>query len=420
MKPKPLILWILFMLGMGCTSPSSQEAKNKKAEEAVPVQVVKAQKSAMPLEVTTVGTVFPFKEVIITPKIAGKIEKIYFKEGDTVKAGEVILKLDQVDFVLAVKQAEAALATARATLANLLAGTRSEKVEQAKAALHQAQANLTNIEKEFQRIQRLAAIEAVAQRQLDATRAQYEIASAQVKQAQEQLDMLKKGATEEEIAIARAQVKQAEANLAVASNYLKDTLIRAPFAGLVTARFVDEGVQVYTAPKTDILKITDLSRVKIVSPVSERDFSKIKVGTPAEIKIDALAGEMFKGQITRIIPEISPSSRNFNAEVEMPNRLLRLRGGMFANLRFLVGQKETIILTRETLLTDPVTGVSYAFVVEGDQAARRKLTLGERSGFLVEVLEGVKEGESIVVKGQNKLKPGSRVKIITESLRESS
>jgi len=420
MKAKLLILWMSLMLSMGCTSSPSKEPKNKKAEEAIPVQVVKAQRSAMPLEVTTVGTVFPVQEVVITPKIAGKIEKIYFKEGDFVKAGEVILKLDPVDFALTVKQAEAALATARANLANLLAGTRSEKIEQAKAGLHQAQANLANIEKEFQRMQRLAAIEAVAQRQLDATRAQYETAVAQVKQAQEQLDMLKKGPTEEEIAIARAQAGQAEANVAVANNYLQDTLMRAPFTGLVTARFVDEGAQIYTAPKTDILKLTDISRVKVVSPVSERDFPKVTMGTPAEIKIDALPGEIFKGKVTRIIPEINPISRNFNAEVEIPNPHLRLRSGMFAHLRFRVGLKEAITLSRDTLLTDPVTGVSYAFVAEGDQAVRRKLTLGERSGLLVEVLGGLKEGESVVVKGQNKLQPGSKVKIIEESTGKSS
>lgn len=407
------IFCILILFTIGCSSSNTKEAKNKNAE-VIPVQVARIKKEPMRMEISTVGTVLPLQEVIVTPKVAGKIEKIFVKEGDFVKAGNVLVKLEQIDFLLAVKQVEAALGTARANLANLLAGTRIEKIEQAKAALHQAQANLTNMEKEYQRMKQLAATGAAAQRQLDAALAQYESAIAQVKQAQEQLDMLKKGATEEEIEISRAQVTQAEAGVAVARKNLEDTTIKAPFSGLITARFVDEGVQVYTAPKTDILKLTDVSRVKVEVPVSERDFPRVKIGTPAEIKLDALAGEIFQGHVTRIIPEINPISRNFNVNMEIPNPTLRLKCGMFASIRLFAGQKETLTISREILVTDLVTGVSYAFVVEGDQAVRRRLILGERSGLLIEVLEGLKEGENLVVKGQNRLQHGSKVKIIQE------
>jgi HlyD family secretion protein len=415
MKRLLLILFVFLMIDMGCTSSDHKESKNTKSEEAVPVRVEKIQKRSLRLEINTVGTVLPVQEVVISPKIAGKVEKIFVREGDYVKAGDTILKLDQTDFLLTIRQAEAALSTAKANLTNLLAGTRPEKIEQAKAVLHQAQANLANMEKEYQRTKRLAALEAVAQRQLDAITAQYESAIAQVKQAQEQLDMLKKGPTEEEIEIARAQVKQAEANLAVAENYLKDSMIKAPFSGLITARYVDEGVQVYTAPKTEIIKITDIRRVKIEAPVSERDFPRVKVGTPVEIKLDALPGEMFQAKVTWIIPEINPVSRDFNVEVEIPNPKLELKSGMFANIRLFVGQKETLTVSRETLITDLVTGVSYAFVVEGDLAVRRKLTLGERTSLRIEVLDGLKEGETLVIQGQNQLRPGSKVKIIQES-----
>lgn len=414
------VFCIFIMVGIGCSSSASKESKNKKMEEVIPVRVARIQKVPMRLEVTTVGTVVPLQEIVVTPKIAGKIEKIFVSESDFVKAEQVLVKLEQIDFLLAVRQVEAALATARANLDYLLAGTRPEKIEQAKAALHQAQANLTNMEKEHQRIKQLAAGDLVAKRELDVVIAQYESAIAQEKQAKEQLEMLKKGPTDEELEIARAQVRQAEAGLAVAKNILSDTILKAPFAGLITARFVDEGVQVYTAPKTEILKLTDVSRVKVVTPVSERDFPKVEIGILAEIQVDALAGEIFRGKVSRIIPEINPISRNFNAEVEIPNPNLRLKSGMFANLRLFVGQKETLTISREILIMDLVTGVSYAFVVEGNQAVRRRLTLGERSGLLIEVLQGLKEGEDLVIKGQNNLKPGSKVKIIQESAGKAS
>jgi multidrug efflux pump subunit AcrA (membrane-fusion protein) len=403
---------MFIILYTGCSSSKDREPKNKGNEEAVAVQVSRMKKEPMRVEILAVGTVLPHQEVIITPKLAGKIEKISVEEGSLVKAGDILFKLDQSDFLLAVKQAEANLRTAEANLANLLAGARVEKIEQAKAALHQTQANLIHVEKEYQRMKQLATIGAVAERQLDATIAQYESAIAQVKQAQEQLDMLKKGPTEEEVEIARAQVSQAEAGLAVAKKNLKDTLTEAPFPGLITARYVDEGVQIYTAPKTDILKLTDVGRVKVRVPISERDLSKVKIGTPAECKMDALQGEVFQGRITRIIPEINPISRNFDVEVEIPNPHLRLKSGMFANICLCVGQKVTACIPRDILITDLVTGVSYAFVVEGDQAVRRRLRLGERSGFLIEVLEGLEEGESLVIKGQNRLQPGSKVRIV--------
>jgi multidrug efflux pump subunit AcrA (membrane-fusion protein) len=418
MKNLFLIFCIVILSSIGCSS-STKDPKNRK-EEVIPVEVTRVKKELMHIEISTVGTVFPLQEVVVTPKVAGKIEKILVKEGDFAKAGDILIKLEQTDFLLVVRQVEAALGTARANLANLLAGTRVEKIEQAKAALHQAQANLTNIEKEYQRMKQLATIGVIAQRQLDATIAQHESAIAQVKQAQEQLDMLKKGPTEEEIEFARAQVSQAEAGVAVARNNLMETVVKATFSGLITARFVDEGVQVYTAPKTEILKLTDVSRVKIIVPVSERDFPRVKIGTPAESKIDALAGEIFHGRVTRITPEIDSISRNFKVEVEISNPNLRLKSGMFTNIRLFVGQKEVLTILRETLITDLVTGVSYVFVTEGDQAVRRKLTLGERSGLLIEVLEGLKEGENLIIKGQNRLQQGSKVKIIQGSAGKSA
>jgi membrane fusion protein (multidrug efflux system) len=391
------IFCVFIVLCTSCSSSKSKESKNKRSDEAIPVQVTRIKKEPMRMEISTVGTVLPIQEVVVTPKVAGQIEKIFVKEGDFVKAGNILVQLDQTDFLLAVRQAEAVLGTARANLANLLAGTRVEKIEQAKAALHQAEANLTNMEKEYQRMKQLAATGAAAQRQLDTALAQYESAIAQVKQAKEQLDMLK--------------VTQAEAGVAVARKNLEDTIMKAPFSCLITARFVDEGVQLYTAPKTDILKLTDVSRVKVEVPVSERDFLRVKIGTPAEIKLDALPGEIFQGGVTRITPEIDPISRNFNAQVEIPNPNLRVKSGMFANIRLFVGQKEALAISRDILITDLVTGVSYAFVVEGDQAVRRRLTLGERSGLLTEVLEGLKEGENLVITGQHRLRSGSRVKI---------
>ena len=419
MKNLFLIFCIVILFSIGCSSSSTKDPKNRK-EEVIPVEVTRVKKELMRIEISTVGTVFPLQEIVVTPKVAGKIEKIFVKEGDFAKAGDILIKLEQTDFLLVVRQAEAALGTARANLANLLAGTRVEKIEQAKSALHQAQANLTNIEKEHQRMRRLADTGVVAQRQLDATIAQYESAIAQVKQAQEQLDMLKKGPTEEEIEFARAQVNQAEAGVAVARNNLMDTIMKAPFSGLITGRFVDEGTQIYTAPKTEILKLTDVSRVKVEVAVSERDFPRVRIGTPAEIKLDALAGEIFKGRVTRITPEIDSISRNFKVEVEISNPNLRLKSGMFASIRLFVGQKEVLTIFRETLITDLVTGVSYVFVTEGNQAVRRKLTLGERSGLLIEVLEGLKEGENLIIKGQNRLQQGSKVKIIQESSGKSA
>ena len=408
------LLFLLIWMVNACSPSSSKETKVKKEDEIIPVEVTLVRKVFFPLEIVTVGSVLPWREVIITPKVAGRIEKILVKEGDLVKAGDLLVKLEQTDFILGLKQAEAALATAQANLANLLAGTRPEKIEQAKAALHQAEANLVNVEKEYQRIKRLAAIEAVAPRQLDAVTAQYESALAQVKQAQEQLEMLQKGPTKEEIEVAKAQVKQAEATVAVAQNYLRDSQIRAPFSGFITARFVDEGVQVYTTPKTDILKLTDVGQVKIEASVPERYYQRIKIGTKAQIKIDALPGEIFPGRVSRIIPEVNQVTRNFKVEIDIPNPHLRLKSGMFANVVLSVGEKETLAVTRDVLIVDQVTGISYAFVIAGDQAEQRKLALGERSGVLIEVLDGLKEGEKLVIKGQSRLKAGSKVRIVAE------
>lgn len=369
MRAKLLISLAILLAFAAC-----KEKEVPKAEvERVPVEVTRVKRATISRKIEAVGNVKPRRAVIINPKVSAKIEAIYVDEGDRVKKGQEIVRLEQTDFLLAVQRAEAAL-------------------ESARAALRQAEVNYENTKKDYRRLKALFEKKVISQQEFDHIEAAYRSARAQ-------------------LALARARVKEAEVALKNAKVQLRDTVIRAPFDGFVTARFVDPGQRAYTMPPTNIMEIADISEVKISIDVPEREFPFLKIGTPVEVQIDALPGRRFRGRVTSIFPKVDPRTRTFRVEVTLKNPEGLLKPGMFCRVSILAEKVQTLVIPREAVLRMPATGVDYCFVVKEGKVYRRNIKTGLKEGNLVEVKEGLSEGEEVVISGQANLKAGMEVEV---------
>lgn len=197
---------------------------------------------------------------------------------------------------------------------------------------------------------------------------------------------------------------------------LESARIRAPFDGVISARYLDEGeLFVMMSPSPAILEISNMDEVKIEVEIGEKERKSAAVGLEAVISIDAYPGEVFPGTISRIDPGLDAMSRTSTAEILLPNPGERLRPGMFADVELELAAREGIMIPREALVRQEGTGSFFAYVVEDGVARRRDLTLGEGIGNRLEVLEGLEPGERVVTAGRYRLYDGARVTLAEEA-----
>ena len=412
MKKIALVCFISAILVIAaCNRDQNTQKISREDRRIVPVEVVKVKKGDIISYLSATGTVFPVQEAHVGPRISGRIEKLFADEGDYVEKGQTLIMLEQKSLEIANQQADAALEIAQASLQKLLAGTRDEEIKRAEAVFAKAEANLRNSELEFSRLKKLYEKHTVAKNAYDAAYTQYKVASAAYDEAKEILRMARQGPTSEDIEIARAQVKQAQVNVRMTKQRLEDTLTKAPFAGFVVKKLKNEGECVTATPVTSILKIEDISKIKVEVKMPENEMGKIQKGDPAEVSVDAFPDRTFTGSVVVVNPAVDPASRTFKAKVEIPNNQGLLKSGMFARVLIAVEHHKGIhIVSRDALME--TNDNWFVFVINDETAHKKRITTGISQNDLIEVKEGLNEGDIVVIAGQYDLKEGSRVKIV--------
>jgi membrane fusion protein (multidrug efflux system) len=207
---------------------------------------------------------------------------------------------------------------------------------------------------------------------------------------------------------AEAALRVAQANRDLAATRLSYARITAPFAGVITRRFLDPGALVQ-AGSTTLFTLMDLSQVKLIVPVLEKDLSRVQAGQTAVVKVDAFPEREFNGKITRFSEAVDPETRTMAAEVDVPNPERLLKPGMFAAVRLIVEQRDqALTLPRPAVLRDDRG--RYVYVVRQDTARQVRVETGAEQESRVEILSGLPDTTvQIITTGQQYVKPGSPV-----------
>jgi RND family efflux transporter MFP subunit len=194
---------------------------------------------------------------------------------------------------------------------------------------------------------------------------------------------------------------------------LESARIRAPFAGVISGRFLDEG-EVFVLMPTGagapaILEISKTDTVKVVIEVAERERPSVRTGLGATVRVDNHDGLGFEGRIRRIDPGLDRMTRTSTAEVVVPNRDGALTSGSFADVEVALAPREALLLTRDAIIRQEGTGLFYVYVVEDGVAHRRNLVLGDGFGESIEILDGLSSGDRVVTAGRYRLHDGAPV-----------
>ena len=191
---------------------------------------------------------------------------------------------------------------------------------------------------------------------------------------------------------------------------LSYTEIRAPFAGLISQRHIRVGQTVQAG--TALLRVTDPTPLKASVFVPERELSRLAVGQQAGIQIDALAGRTFLAKVTLVAPTVDATTATFKVTLEVDDPSGALKPGMFARVGIVFDRRaDALTIPRAALVENDA--VQAVFVVENNKARQRTLTTGLANGADIEVLDGLNGSEQIVAVGQNGLKDGNRVRVVS-------
>lgn len=395
-----LILCGIVPAALGCSREKSgaSSASASQAERKIAVTVARAGGRDVERSVQIVGTLMAQDEVTLANESPATIAKIHVDLGDRVRAGQLLIKLDEREPRLEVERMTANLQAAREALsrARQILDSSRANVERAQAVLSDAKINL-------KRYQELLTEGAISASQRDSAQTQYDVAVASLRASEAQYESDRAA-----IKNAEANVEQAMAGLELARKRLGDTEIVAPFDSFVRKRLVNVGESY--KEKTPLMSLVATQALKLQGEVPERFAPQLGPGRRVRVEVEAYPGRTFPGTITRVSPAVDVESRTFTVEASVPNPGGVLKPGFFAKASIITGMERNVpFVPEEAVVT--FAGIVKVYVVADDKAEERRVTTGQRRDGWVEVLEGVKVGETVATSGLSQLATGTAVTV---------
>lgn len=377
MKPVAAVLVLAASLAVGWfvyrNSVSRMEAKSTASSPpSLAVQVMKVQRRRMEERVDLVGSLQANATVTIRAKTTGYVTRLPFDVGDRVKAGQLLVELDTTRHQELVSRAEAALKVSKAQL-------RAQETRRSQAIKERDRQNL------------LAKSRVSTAEQQEAAAASLSIAEA-------------------EFDLEQARVDQAESDLLRSQLSLEETRVIAPMDGFVASRLVDSGD--LADPAKDLLQIVDLSKVRTVVHVVEKDYEKIQQGNgqTATVRVDAFPKETFRGVVVRKAPVLDPQTRTAAVQIEIPNPRLLLKPGMHARVSIVYSvHNDAEVIPLASLVEHGEKPALY--VVEGNPPTTvlHEVQTGLNDGEMVEIISGLDDDDRVVTLGTRLIQHGQKV-----------
>ncbi len=281
---------------------------------AAAVAGLQACREARPQDHIRLSGTVEVNTVKIVPIMGGRIMELSIEEGNNVKEGDLVARIDCAELELQLKQADAAVKGANANLKLLEKGARKEDIRAMRQTMKQARISLAKIEKDKKTAGALLKSGAVPKNQVDDLESAHGMASAQLGAAQQQYSKLLKGAQPEEIEAALSMVEQAEAMVEVVRQKLTHCELYAPSTGTVMYKLAEKGE--VAAPGIPVGVVADLSQVEVKGFVAEKDLGFVKIGGQAQVYIDSMPSRPIKAKITHIASEAEFTPKNIQTREE--------------------------------------------------------------------------------------------------------
>ncbi len=405
-----LILGLFQLPGCGKDGGKNPQA-GVDGEPAIPVTVAEAVARDVTVFMTYTGKIEACQDITIRSKIGGILDEVLVEEGDSVKAGQTLARVEDEEYLLAVREAEASLFSARSNLAKITQLSRPQEIDAARAAYERAQADFDKARVTWERTESLYEKRVISKQEYDIAKLDYQSKKATRDAAKENFDLVAEGARTEDIEMAKFQVNQAEARLSLAKKRLNDTRIRSPILGVVTRKMVEMGDLM--AVGTPVANVVDIRQVETEVGITEKDLPHIRLDSKVSATVVAYPGRAFSATIVFIGVKADSLTGTFPMKIEFDNVSGLLKPGMVVEVRIEKETYENVVAIPQHAVLDKVTR-KVVFVIEDGISRERSVDLGPLVEEDVVIQEGLDAGETFVVVGQQSLKDGSKVKIETQ------
>ena len=402
-------------------SAGGTERGNAADVPAIPVTTARAESHEVPTTIEATGSLTATESSDVASQTSGQVVSTPVNVGAFVHKGDVIARLNDRDARLRLQQAKAseqqATAAIRQAEARLGLGPNGHfdasaipEVRTAAATYDSAVAQQRLAEANARRYADLVETGDVARSVYDQYRTQADTARAQANAARQQLETAINLARQNNQAISTAQagLESARAATAIAAKALADTVIRAPYAGYVSARPIAIGEYVTPASVTATILLTNPLKLQLQVP--ELEAPRVQIGMAVALTVDAYPDRKFNGRVSAINPAIDPASRAFTVEAEVENPDNALRSGMFVTASIsLPGGKSSVFVPKDAVVNDQNTNSYRVFTIDGTTAHLQVVQIGNEENGTVQILSGVNPDAEVATSNLQQLYEGAKV-----------
>ncbi len=391
-----VVYFVFFNTGadqsQGDSSGDNSETAEKPKETPLPVKVATSKIDDLIIKLKSPGEAVTSRKITVKAEISGVVTHLNIDESQHVKKGELLMTVDEERYKLDVEKLEAERLR---VLSELLLEKRFD--ETGVSQLSGKTSGLASVEAEYEKDRQLYNAGKITQAEFEKTSRKYEYA------------LIESGGKKDEIMAATKRLTQTEVDLKKARIELDKTKIRAPFDGIITN--IKISPQEHISNSQELFTLVNISRIQVYAKVLESEIGKMKVGREVDLEFSAYPGRVFKGKVKAISPIINPNDKTCNVIIDVSNPDEEIKPGMHAEVEIVAEiYKDRMLIPQDAVLSR--SGRKLAFVVINDVAKWRYIEIGLENEKYAEVLDGIKEGELVLIDGHLTLAHDARVKII--------
>ena len=409
-----LIFLILLFLIIWRWKKSAAEAE-KEPTPTVSVKVAKAEKGEIAAQVSAVGTIWPREKADVSAKISAQIKQMALLKNKVVRAGEVIAVLESRDLQAQRAEALAALREARANENSLITGTIPKTNAEDQKALHDARAKVNNARAVYERRRLLFEKGGISQKDLEASQLDLTTAEEELRLQEQTVALRTRSLNPNDRALASARTAQAQQRVATLDAQLSYATIRSPITGIVTDQFQYEGE--FASAGGKLVTIADTTTVIVKAPFPDTVAAQLKTGDVVSVLPTDSSAEEMRGQINLLSRSSDQTNRTVEVWVTLGNGDGKLRANGAAQVTVFANSKDDAIVVPAAAVTLEASDAAEGTVMVVDDqnvAHETKVTIGIRTTETIEIVEGLKGGETVVIEGNYALPDGTKVEIATE------
>ncbi len=385
----------------------------------VSVRVAQAEHKNIAAQVTTLGSINPVQQATVSAKISAPIVQMGILKNKIVRAGEIIAILESRDLQAQKNEAIGLLDEAKLSARTLKTGTIPQASAQSEKDFREAKANVDNARITYERRAALFKQDGISAKDVEAAKLALTTAEGQLALVERTSSLRTSTINPNDAAVAETKIKQAEQRIASLDTQLSYAVVRAPVSGIITEQFQFKGE--YAAAGARLITISDLSEVIVKAPFADTVAAQIKIGETAMVKPADAPDRELTGRVSLISRSSDPANRTVEVWVNLKNPGGRLRSGGSAEVTFATQHIKDAVVIPVSAVTLDASNADKGTVMVVDKesiAHETKVTVGIRTGELIQITDGLSGDETVVTEGGYALPDKTKVQISEEKEEE--